>query len=352
MAKYNSKKNFILGIYLKTDFENHQKVTRRYSNIDSEWKNNYDKKSISAINNDLLRYAFEGNRRLVVMALSNGADINHVEKNANNALILGVYSGHDEVISALLEFAKKNNLNFDINHRNNDQISALHLAVKLNNGKNAKILLTNGAEINLVGKYGKTPIFEAVESNNDEMIELLCSFNANINHKNREGHTPLMVASMNKNRQESFIALLKMNANLYVKDKFGKTALMHACNNGNNVYIDMLLKKSNNFNKLVDEQDYNGVSPLMILAKRGNKEAIRILVSRGANIFLKDKYGRTALNYAELVGNPTCVDILTKAEKIYNQASTISDEKLKTKFLQDNLKIFAKQNRVENSCVK
>lgn len=351
--KYNSKKNMILGNYLKTDFDNHKKETRRYCNTDNEWRENYDQKKDIEKNKDLLKYSFEGNRKMVSIALANGADLAFVDQNGNNCLILAVYSGHFEVVEQIVEFAKKNNKDLDLNYRNNDLISAMHLAVKLNNGKMVKYLSSNGADVNIVGKYRKTPIFEAVENNNDEMIDLLLNLEtpADINFQNREGQTPLIVASQNKTRQESFLRLLSNGADMYKTDNQGKTPLMHSCNNNNSTYIDILLKKGN-INLLVNVQDNNGASPIMYVAKRGNREALRVLISRGGNIDFADKFGRTAIDYAKLGENPTCVEILEKTKKIYEKASEIEDVAQKNKFLKQNLSVFAKQNRVENSCVK
>ena len=350
--KYNSKRNMVLGNYLKTGFDNHLKQTRRYSNTDNLWLKNFEVMPQDKKDYNLLIYAFEGNRKIVKVALECGANINAVDMNGNNALILAIYSGQFEVVDEILSFNFKSDLNLDLNKFNNDKVSAMHLAVKLNNGKMVKLLFSCGANLELVGKYRKTPIFEAVENNNDEMIELISSLGANINAKNREGHTPLMVASFDKLRQDSFLKLVSLGANILERDNEGKNVFMHAANNNNSVYMDILLKRTSSFEKLIDVQDRNGISPLMTLAKRGNREAIRVLVSRGANIFLKDNFGRTAYDIAIKFGNPTCSEILDKAKRIYEKAETIEDEKQKELFLKQNLSIFAKQNRVANSCVK
>ncbi len=216
--KYNSKRNMILGNYLKTDFDSSNKQTRRYSNTKNSWVEDIENSSLKEKDIFLLKSAFLGNRKLVKVALECGADINAVDLNGNTALILAIYSGHFEVVDEILNFNFKNHVNLDLNKLNNDRISAMHLAVKLNNGKMVKSLFLCGADLEIVGEYRKTPIFEAVISNNDEMIEILENLGTNINVKNREGHTPLMIASFDKNRQESFLKLLNLKANIFERD--------------------------------------------------------------------------------------------------------------------------------------
>lgn len=364
--KYNSKKNIVLGNVLKTDFANYVKHKRTYNNTQSDWVDKEELKSKEEKNFDLLKYAFEGNKKMMKVALTTGvgADINTTDSNGNNALILAVYSGDVDAVKFLVNFHKDEKSNvldyvtpIDLNHINKDLLSALHLAVYLNNVQVVKVLLEAGLDANVVGKFKETPIMFATRANNAEMIELLMHYNlnnqANINQRNREGQTPLMIASQNKNRMEAFLTLLKSGAEIMMKDYEGRTAFMHAANNNCSHYMDAMLKRSGvNMLNMINTQDKNGVSALMILAKRGNRQALRVLISRGANVFLQDKNGKTALDYAIKYENPTCKEILIKTNKIYETTNQMKDEFAKQQYLANALGEFGKQNRVQNSCIK
>lgn len=364
--KYNSKKNIVLGNVLKTDFANYVKHKRTYNNTQGDWVDKEELKSREEKNYDLLKYAFEGNRKMIRIALTTGvgADINAVDSYGNNALMLAVYSGDVDAVKYLLNFHKDQNQNIlenvtpiDLMHFNKDLLSPLHLAVHLNNVKIVKVMLDAGLDANILGKYKETPIMYATRANNAEMIDILLHHNsenhANINQRNREGLTPLMLASQNRDRSEAFYALLKSGAEILMKDYVGRNAFMHASNNNCSNFMDTLLKRAdNNMLEMVNNQDKNGVSSLMIVAKRGNRQALRVLISRRANIYLRDNKGNTALDYAIKAGNPTCKEILVKTDKIYQTSYGISDDLQREKFLEDNLGEFAKQNRVQNSCIK
>ena len=360
--KYNSKKKNLLKSYLKTDYNSVNKPTLKYSTVDYNWLEKEREKGQSQRNKDLLKYSFFGDKKRVKIALNydNGADINTCDKNGNNALILSVYSRAEEVVKYLLNFNKDSKGRFisdlesiDINHKNKDGISALHLASKLKNNLIMRILLESGANPNVLGKYNQTPIFESVYENDVRGILLLKDYNANLNHKNREGVTPLMLASNNKYRQEALLTLIKLGANLLEIDKSGNTTLMHAANNDNNAIMDILLKSLNYDIKHINSQNLKGINTLMICAKRGNKEAVRVLLARGANPFICDFRGKDAVDYAKLYSNHTCAEIITKAKKIYLYAENNYDsQEDKEKYILREMKKIGKQNRIENSCVK
>ncbi len=359
MAKYNTKKKSPLGTILKTDFQGLNKPVLKYSNVEGDWLEKEELKEQNERNFDLLENAFFGDKRRIKIALTydNGADINCVDSKGNNALILAVYSRKEEAVKYLATYNKNERGEvipgidkINMNHLNKEGLSALSLAVKLGNYRIARILLDNGANPNLVGAYKETAIFDAVKQNDIPMIELLQSYGANINQRNREGQTPTIVACQNKHRQEALVHLVKSGAS-FMADYAGRNPLMHAANNSNGVMMDILLKRADYSKKFMDEQDKNGVSTLMLCCKRGNREATRVLISRGANLYLQDSNGRMAINYAKFYGNPTCFEITQKAMGIYEKGNELEGEARET-FLATELGKIGFQNRVANSCCK
>ncbi|MBO4412939.1 MAG: ankyrin repeat domain-containing protein [Clostridia bacterium] len=362
--KYNTRKNFTSKM-LKTSISN-SRPNRRYHNTSSDWINELEQKEQEKLNQEFLTYAFQGNKKMVSYVLTtkdgNGANINAVDKNLNNALILAVYSGDVATVNYLLNFNREDGEItegydvIDINHQNKDLISALHLAAHLNNGKLVKILLDAGIPANIIAKYKETPLFFACKQCNDEILDILYFYSKHnkmdINAKNKDGLTALMLCSIEKQRQECLLKLIKFGAKINEVDNLGKNAFMYAAENNFDACLDILLKHTPDFEKMINIQDKNGVSPLMILAKKGNREALRVLISRGANPFFLDKNGKSAIDYANKFNNKTCAEILTKACKIYKYADQMEDLQQKQKFLKEELKKFAYQNRVPNSCLK
>jgi uncharacterized protein len=59
-------------------------------------------------------------------------------------------------------------------------------------------------------------------------------------------------------------------------------------------------------------QKSNGLSPLMLAARYNKVEIIKILLSNGANLKMKDEKGFTALKHAELSNATDAVQLLKK----------------------------------------
>lgn len=106
------------------------------------------------------------------------------------------------------------------------------------------------------------------------------------------------------------------------KDKNGRTALMLAAKNGNLEEIKLLIKSNANLNL----SDKDGWTALMNAARyQNNSEIVRILLEAGANPNQKNMYGSTALQLGAVYSeNPEIVRLLVEA------AETNSDEIFKS----------------------
>ena len=334
--KYSKKKHLTLKISSDESWANYNKKEKhRYANTDANWK-----EKLKALPQDeqlalFLKYALEGNKKMLKFLNENcNLDIDIKDFDGNTALMFAVKSGKSEAVDYLL----KNGAT--VNYTDNFGVSPLHLAVRKNAFNLVDHLFRYGADINIEDKYNQTPLFDAIQENNAQMIRFLIDNNAYIDLQNQEGRTPLMVATFKKERQEALCELIKAGANVNATDFNGRTALMHAINNNNGAMMDILLKAGAEFN---NAYGLDFVTPLMLCAKRGNREGLRVLISRGADVLKVDHTLRKASDYAKNYGNKSCVDILLKAEKI--QSSNLPQDE-KTELLKE----FATHNRIQNSC--
>ena len=334
--KYSKKKHLTLKISSDESWANYNKKEKhRYANTDANWKENLKKLPENEQTALFFKYALEGNKKMLKFLNENcNININALDEDDNTALMFAVKSGKSEVVDYLL----KNNA--DVNIRNKFGITPLHLAVRKNALNLVEHILRYGADINITDNYEQTPLFDAIQENNAQMIAFLIDNKAYMNQQNQEGRTPLMVATFKKERQEALITLLKYGAKVNMTDHNGRTALMHAINNNNGAMMDILLKAGAEFN---NAYGLDFVTPLMLCAKRGNREGLRVLISRGADVLKVDHALRKASDYAKNYGNKSCVDILLKAEKI--QSSNLPQDE-KTELLEE----FATHNRIQNSC--
>ncbi|KAB8273573.1 ankyrin repeat-containing domain protein [Aspergillus minisclerotigenes] len=227
----------------------------------------------------------------------------------------------------------------------------------------ARLLVGNGADVNLSGSNGRTPLSLAAERRNDNIIKMLLEKGAAVDAKDNTGRTPLSWAAESSRNENSIRILLEQGAEIESKDDAGRTPLSWAAGrckpdayrfydtrimgdpgisdgeNDMNI-IKMLLQAGAN----VESKDINGRTPLL-WAAQGSSEKIPIhvlpkeqeeglvdlgtytsireirditelLLEAGADLNAKDHHGRTPLRWATDCGNEKVVKLLESAGAI------------------------------------
>ena len=117
----------------------------------------------------------------------------------------------------------------DINVKDKDGMTALHLAVWRKNIKMVSYLLEQGADINARSDIsaGMTALLIAARFGATEIAKKLIEHEADINAKDKDGMTALHLAVWNGNI-EIVSYLLEQGANIYTKDNEGRIPLHFA----------------------------------------------------------------------------------------------------------------------------
>jgi ankyrin len=256
-----------------------------------------------------LQYAArDGRLETVKILLASGADINQVEANEITPLITAIANNHPDV---------------------------------------ATYLIQQGADVRKSDWYGRTALFTAVETRNMDvdnappfengidrasfvpLIQLLLDKGADPNARTREqlpirtqflrvtgtlewvdftGMTPFIYAA-----RAGDVTVMKMLVKAGADPKMetfqGTNALMAAA--GVNWVFDQTYWEGEKANLEavqlcmdlgitdLNKQNSMGVTALMGAANRGSDDIIRLLVSKGARLDIKDAEGRTAMTWAE-----------------------------------------------------
>lgn len=133
-------------------------------------------------------------------------------------------------------------------------------------------------EVNLqlpVNEQGDYALINAFKNNKDNLIPVLFSLGASINVVDENGLTPIMYLTQKQNYHSSNVKdyLSKVN-DINQRDKEGNTALMHAAKNKDLRMIKLL----NSFNALVNLQNNQGNSAVMLVYQLPTKEnQLRVL---------------------------------------------------------------------------
>jgi len=135
---------------------------------------------------DIWEAAKFGDGQRVSERLSTGANVDQPDKTGATAMHWAALGGHDHIIRQLLD-AKA-----DVNAAEaGSGMTPLHGVARWNRLTTAKLLLANGAKVDVRDRFGRTPLFDAMVKNRFEMIDLLLGSGADLSTRNNEGQTPL-----------------------------------------------------------------------------------------------------------------------------------------------------------------
>lgn len=154
-------------------------------------------------------------------------------------------------------------------------------------------LLKQGANVNAVGENdGWSALMWASRNGRIEVVKLLLEKGANVNYGDKEDWTALMIAIETRNKEIVKLLLLQ-NANVNYRSAGGWNVLMQASRTGDIDMVNLILATGK---VLINEQNSAGLTALMIAIP--NMDVVKALVLAGADVKIKDKEGKTALDIA------------------------------------------------------
>ncbi|MBR5904541.1 MAG: ankyrin repeat domain-containing protein [Alphaproteobacteria bacterium] len=162
--------------------------------------------------------------------IEHGADVNHMNDSGITPLHDAIFENNIDVVRVLIKHGANVNSNtspdivdqiykeFEELPYPNKADTPLHWAAGKDNCEFAKILIENGADVNLVDARGQTPLHQVY---NVETAQLLIDHGADVNAIDSNGWTPLFYAP------DVNIAkiLVENGADISIKDKYGWPAL-------------------------------------------------------------------------------------------------------------------------------
>jgi ankyrin repeat protein len=254
-----------------------------------------------------------------------------------------------EIVSLLIKLKQ------DVNARNNEANTPLHIAASKGLFLVVEELVKNGANIYAENKYEEIPLHYAVEGENIEVVRLLIDQNKTvektmrplilpesdsyIDKKDNSGRTPLYLAmhkfglcvdspGLGNPENYVFIAnfLLASGADVYTEDKYGTTLLHIAARNGCVEMVRMLLEEKVKVNPC----DENSNSPLELAICCRNASArendyfmvVNMLIEAGANVHHKNEYNYNLLHIAAAHQDVEVVKLLIDRKVEINSKST------------------------------
>jgi ankyrin repeat protein len=183
--------------------------------------------------------------------------------------------------------------------------AALHEASCFGHESTAQLLLSRGADTELVNEHGNTPLAIAVLNGHHAVCQLLLDHGAAINTQNKYDASPLIHATCADSEDEALVEkLLSRGAHLDIQMEKGITALMMATVLNYQRVFNLLLCRG----ATIDLQNDEGETALFIAWKLHHDGLLRRLCEAGANPAVRGKDGLSILEHACLRGDGEVVD--------------------------------------------
>jgi ankyrin repeat protein len=178
----------------------------------------------------------------------------------------------------------------------------LYVAAENNRTSVALRLIERGADVDLPGRSGVTPVSAAAFRGNDAIVEALLARGAADREPDQTGKTPIVYA-VAAGRLDVATRLLSRDVNVNARYSNELTLLMWACGPDEAVpepdavaVVKWLLKAG----AVVDDRDDRGRTALMIAGEGSRPDIVDVLLAHGADRSLKDRAGKRAADLTVL----------------------------------------------------
>lgn len=156
------------------------------------------------LNAELIGAVTSGHVRKAIGSIARGAEVNVAkDKNGQAALHIAAWTGNVEIARILVENGA------DVNIKDRGGETPLHIASYYGKADMVRFLLENGAKVGARKNNGATPLHDAAIIGRADVARLLIENGADVNARANDGLTPYAYARLK--RSESLMSLLKEN---------------------------------------------------------------------------------------------------------------------------------------------
>ena len=166
---------------------------------------------------------------------------------------------------------------------------------------------------------GATPLHEAVRYGRVDIARLLLSNGANVNAMDSIGKTPILLIIPNAVQQEMYPLLIQRGALVNPKDMYGDTVL-HVATMADSPVNTLALLVSNG--AVINERNKEGVTPLSLAIETNHPAQVKYYAQNGADIYAEDMEGNTPLTKALEADNIEILKMLITQQNISSTDSS------------------------------
>lgn len=227
---------------------------------------------------------------IVESLLERGADVKTLDRENRTPLHAAAYEGDCESVELLIQHGS------DVHLADSRGWLPLHFAAAGNNVDNAEILIENGSNIAAVDINGRSALYVAAKNGYRPMVEFMIDHESDFNARDFKGQTVLgAMDKCNWTEYRGWDVLeyyIENGGDVYaIDDATGRTTLHFAVTHQFVSTVDNLLDQGLE----LEARDKKGETPLHRAAASGSQEMIQHLVERGADLTAVNDKGQTPL---------------------------------------------------------
>jgi ankyrin repeat protein len=233
---------------------------------------------------------------LVTELLDHGASVDARDRFGARPLSHAARFGHLAMVDLLLARGAP------LDARNLAGGTALFVAADGNHTQVAQRLIERGVDVNIAGRSGVTPVAAAAFKGNDAIVEALLAHGADDRVPDQTGKLPIVYAAAGA-RLDVATRLLARNIDINARYPNDLTLLMWASGPDESAPETQAIKVVGQLldaGARIDDRDARGRTALMIAAEGGRSGIAGLLLARGADLSLKDKAGKRAVDLTVL----------------------------------------------------
>ncbi|MDB4046045.1 ankyrin repeat domain-containing protein [Amylibacter sp.] len=195
-----------------------------------------------------------------------------------------------------------------LNTRTIHGFSPLHLAAAENASENITTLLEAGSYVDLLSEDNFTPLHLAAAMGAVDSIKIFLEYGADIDALTKSDETPLHRAARAKN-EIGALMLIEAGSKVNSRSVYDSIPLHNAARLGSAKTIEILLEAGSE----IDVNNYFDETPLYLAVKSGSSENLDILLSAGAKINTFHDEGLTPIHKAAVQGAVKKIKLLIAA---------------------------------------
>ncbi|MGC5774008.1 ankyrin repeat domain-containing protein [Paenibacillus pabuli] len=193
-------------------------------------------------------------------------------------------------------------------------LKSIHEAAEAGHTDDVLRFIAQGTGVNDRDARGRTPLMAAVHGNKPETASALLEAGADVNIQDQRLDNMLLYASAEGLRKMVELAI-KAGADPRITNRFGGTALIPASDRGHVEIVEVLLRCTDVNVNHINHLGWTALLEAVILGDGGTRhqQIIALLLQYGADPFIADRDGVTALEHARRHNYKEMERILTQS---------------------------------------